>query len=134
MTSPKRLPIFLVSIIALLGLSAEPAHALWGAKKKADAKAGALLFRDKGCAHCHGPAGVGGKKGPSLSTIPKDKNWTAAKMTDQILNGGQKMPPFSDSLTDQQVEQLVTYLRTKHKPVPPPSQASAPKPASGMIG
>lgn len=55
-------------------------------------------------------------------------------MTDQILNGGQKMPPFSDSLTDQQVAQIVTYLRTKRKPVPPPSQASTPQPANGLIG
>ena len=128
------MPVFLVSLIVLLGLSAEPAHAFWGAKKKAEAKAGALLFRDKGCAHCHGPAGVGGKKGPSLSNLPRDRMWTPAKMTDQILNGGQKMPPFSDSLTDQQVAQLVAYLRTKRKPVPPPSQASAPSPANGLIG
>lgn len=121
-------------LFTLLCLPAKPAHAFWGSKKKAEAKAGAVLFRDKGCAHCHGPAGVGGKKGPSLSSLPKDKKWTPAKMTDQILNGGQKMPPFSDSLTDQQVAQIVAYLRTKRKPVPPLSQASKPQPVNGLIG
>ncbi len=47
-------------------------------------------------------------------------------MTDQILNGGQKMPPFSDSLTDPQVAQIVAYLRTTHKPLPPSAAPSAP--------
>jgi mono/diheme cytochrome c family protein len=108
-------------------MPAQPAHALWwGSKKKAEQRAGAALFRDKGCAHCHGPAGTGGKKGPSLSSLPKDKKWTPAKMTDQILNGGQKMPPFSDSLTDPQVAQIVAYLRTTHKPLPPSAAPSAP--------
>lgn len=130
MTSPLR-SIFVLVLAGVFCVPAQFAHALWwGAKKKAEQKAGAILFRDKGCAHCHGPAGTGGKKGPSLSGLPKDKNWTPAKMTDQILNGGQKMPPFSDSLTDPQIAQVVAYLRTRHKPVPPPAAPSAPVPAA----
>ena len=95
------------------------------ANKNADEMAGAVLFRDKGCAHCHGDGGIGGKKGPPLVDIQKDKQWTPEKMTNQILNGGQKMPPFADSLTDAEVAQLVAYLRDKHRPVlqpaPPPA-------------
>lgn len=87
--------------------------------------AGAILFRDKGCAHCHGPNGIGTRKAPSLVDIRKNKAWTPAKITDQILNGGQKMPPFSDSLTDAEVAQIVTYLRAKKRPVPPPAPATA---------
>lgn len=111
-------------------LAAAPAHAWWGSKKKAEQRAGALLFRDKGCAHCHGEGAVGGKKAPALTGLPKDKKWTPAKISDQILNGGQKMPPFADSLTDQQVAQIVAYLRARHKPVVPPSTGPATVPAA----
>lgn len=101
-----------------------PAHAFWGSKKKAAEKAGAVLFRDKGCAHCHGVHGEGTRKAPPIANIRNDKLWTPAKMTDQILNGGHKMPPFSDSLTDGEISQLVAYLRAKHKPVPPPASTA----------
>ena len=99
-------------------ITALPAHALWGKKSKTSEQAGAVLFRDKDCAHCHGVAGIGGKKGPALTDLRKNKLWPPAKLTAQILNGGQKMPPFSDSLTDEQIAQLVAYLRAKHRPVP----------------
>jgi len=95
-------------------------------KTKADELAGAALFRDQGCAHCHGVGGTGGKKGPDLAGLPKEKEWTPEKITKQILNGGQKMPPFSDALTDAQIGQLVLYLRAKHRPEPPPAPAADP--------
>jgi mono/diheme cytochrome c family protein len=89
---------------------------------------GAILFRDKGCAHCHGVGGSGGKKGPSLGGLRKDKLWTPKKITGQIFDGGQKMPPFRDSVTDQEAAQLVAYLRAKRKPSPPPApQANHPQ-------
>lgn len=96
-----------------------------GSKAKANEMAGAVLFRDQGCEHCHGVGGSGGKKGPDLTGLPKDKEWTPDKITKQILNGGQKMPPFSDALTDEQIAQLVSYLRAKHKPTPPPAAEPA---------
>jgi mono/diheme cytochrome c family protein len=85
-----------------------------------------MLFRDKGCAYCHGPGGTGGKKGPDLSGIRTDKLWPPDKITSQILNGGQKMPPFSDSLTDAEIAQLVAYLRAKDRPIPPPAATPPP--------
>ena len=108
-----------------------PAQPLFGSNSKAEEQAGAVLFRDKGCAYCHGVGGIGGKKAPSLVDIRKDANWPPAKITNQILNGGQKMPPFGDSLTDSQIAQLVAYLRAKKRPVPPPVPPPAPgsKPA-----
>jgi mono/diheme cytochrome c family protein len=104
--------------------SALPAHALSGGATEADEKAGAILFRDKGCPQCHGVGGVGGvpgKNAPALVDIRSDKQWTPARITEQILNGGQKMPPFSESVTDAEAAQLVAYLRAKHRPVPPPA-------------
>jgi mono/diheme cytochrome c family protein len=116
-------PKCLALLPALLLFATLPACALDSAKARADEQAGAFLFQDKGCAHCHGPGGSGGKKGPDLANLPKDKLWTPAKITHQILNGGQKMPPFSDALTDPEIAQLVAYLRAKHRPAPPPAAA-----------
>jgi mono/diheme cytochrome c family protein len=116
-------PKFSLALVAACFLcAAAPARAASGAKAKAAELAGAVLFRDQGCAHCHGDGGTGGKKGPDLSRLRKDKLWPPAKITHQILNGGQKMPPFSEALTDEQVAQLVAYLRAKNKPIPPPAQ------------
>jgi mono/diheme cytochrome c family protein len=117
-----RLTLFPAALTAaLVVFAALPAHALFGSKTKAAEQAGALLFRDQDCVHCHGPGGSGGKKGPDLAGLRKDKNWPSQRITNQILNGGQKMPPFSEALTDEQIAQLVAYLRAKHRPVPPPS-------------
>jgi mono/diheme cytochrome c family protein len=113
------------SALAFYLCSGAPACAL-SSKTKADEEAGALLFRKQDCAHCHTMNGLGGKKGPELTNLNKDKVWTAEEITNQILNGGQKMPPFSDALTDQQIAQLVAYLRAKHRPILPPGAPPAP--------
>jgi mono/diheme cytochrome c family protein len=109
--------VFLFGFIA----SSVPTSHVLAAKSSDQEKEGALLFRDKGCAYCHGVGGEGTKKAPALTLIPKDKTWTPEKITNQILNGGQKMPPFRDSLTDEDVSNLIAYLRAKNKPVPPPA-------------
>jgi mono/diheme cytochrome c family protein len=108
-------------VLLLCFFAALPAHALFGSKTKAAEQAGALLFRDKGCAYCHGAGAIGGKKGPALTGLRKDKLWSPAKITDQILNGGQKMPAFRESVSDEEAAQLVAWLRAKHRPVAPPS-------------
>ena len=116
-------------LLGLIALLANPA-ALCAAKKSEEEKAGAVLFRDKGCTYCHGVGGVGTKKAPSLIDLPKDKTWTPEKITSQILNGGQKMPPFRESVTDEDVTDLIAYLRAKSKPVPPPATTQDSAPAS----
>ncbi len=92
---------------------------------------GAELFATHGCAHCHGPAGVGGGKGPDLQLVRKRMN--KEQITLQIHNGGMMMPPFGSSLTDPEIQDLVAYLRAKRKfipaptvphPVPPPSAST----------
>jgi mono/diheme cytochrome c family protein len=118
--------------LALIALTTTPASAVSGAKNKEAEKAGAILFHDRGCAYCHGVGGTGGKKGPDLSGLPKDKTWPPEKITNQILNGGQKMPPFRESVTDDEAAQLVAYLRAKNRPAPPPpSAAGSPAPPPG---
>jgi mono/diheme cytochrome c family protein len=122
-----RTRFFLISSILLLAVfAALPAQALMGANTKSAEQAGAVLFRDKGCAYCHGAGGTGGKKAPALTGLRTNKLWTPEKITTQIKDGGQKMPPFSDSLTDDEIAQLVAYLRAKVRPVPPPAATPAP--------
>jgi mono/diheme cytochrome c family protein len=123
----------LFSSLLSLGLITTSALPVSSAPAKGDeaAKAGAALFSDKGCTYCHGPVGQGAKKGPSLTDVWKDKTWTNEKITNQILNGGQKMPPFRDSVTDEEVTDLIAWLRAKKKPVPPPASTQDSAPISG---
>ena len=104
------LPLILLSA-AGLPLSA--------ADSNPDEQAGAVLYRDKGCPQCHGADLKGNKKGPSLTDIATDPAWPPQRITKQITDGGQKMPPFGESLTDPEVAQLVTFLRSKNRPAVP---------------
>jgi mono/diheme cytochrome c family protein len=117
-------------ILSLIVASTLP---LFAAPQKSEdaAKAGAALFSDKGCTYCHGSAGQGAKKGPALTDVWKDKTWTNEKITNQILNGGQKMPPFQDSVTDDEVKDLIAWLRAKNRPIPPPAPPQDSAPISG---
>ena len=116
MMTPRRFPFQFLVLFTLLFVAVP----LFGSSKKDNEKAGAVLFRDKGCGYCHGAAGLGTGKGPSLANLRKKLK--APQTIDQIENGGQKMPSFRDSLTDDEVAKLVSYLRAKHRPVPPPAQ------------
>jgi mono/diheme cytochrome c family protein len=119
--------------ILSLAMSLFSALPVFAASAKGDeaAKSGAALFSDKGCTYCHGPLGEGAKKGPSLTDLWKDKAWTNEKITNQILNGGQKMPPFRDSVSDEEVTDLIAWLRAKKKPAPPPASPQDSAPISG---
>ena len=111
------LPLLLSAVL----FAAQTAHSFPASDQKSDEQAGAQLYRDKGCGQCHGANLEGTKKGPALADIRDDKEWPAEKITKQITNGGAKMPPFADSLTDPEVAQLVAYLRAKDRPAPPPA-------------
>ena len=107
---PVFLPLILLSAAAL-PLSASDSNP--------DEQAGAVLYRDKGCPQCHGADLKGNKKGPSVADIANDPAWPPQRITKQITDGGQKMPPFGESLTDPEVAQLVTFLRSKNRPAVP---------------
>jgi mono/diheme cytochrome c family protein len=111
-------------VITVLSTLQTPPSVTAGSSAK---QRGAELFATHGCAHCHGPAGVGGGKGPDLQLVRKRMN--KEQITHQIHDGGLSMPAFGNSLTDPQISDLVAYLRTKRKfvkvpaashPVPPP--------------
>lgn len=83
------------------------------ASSKNDRAAGAELFKQNGCEHCHGADGVGTDKGPSLSTVGKRLH--KDQIERQIQDGGKQMPAFKDVLSDDQTRELVEYLAHKKK-------------------
>jgi len=123
-TSPHAKIVFVMrslkysAFLPLALLSATAAHPFPGSDSKTDEQAGAVLYRDKGCPQCHGADLKGNKKGPSLDELRNDPAWPPQRITKQITEGGPKMPPFGESLTDPEVAQLVTYLRAKERPAP----------------
>jgi len=75
----------------------------------------AALFKTK-CAACHGADGKGetgmGKtlKLRDLSSDDVQKQ-SDAQLTDIIANGKNKMPAYKGKITDDQIKQLVGYIR-----------------------
>ena len=127
MNAPEKQLSRFVSALAVAFFILIPGDAAFATGSKSAEVAGATLFRDKGCAYCHGVAAQGTTRGPSLATVRK--RLKPAQIVAQIENGGQKMPSFQDSLTKDEVQQLVQFLRAKHRPTPPPVVTPTPAPA-----
>ena len=72
---------------------------------------GAALFSSSGCPQCHGPAGMGTAKAPSLRDVRK--SLSAEQTRTQIHDGGKQMPPFGEALSDAQIAALVDFLHAK---------------------
>jgi mono/diheme cytochrome c family protein len=71
---------------------------------------GAQVFAASGCLHCHTIHSVGGHKGPNLSGV--GRALTSVQIRDQILHGGNEMPPFEEGIEPDEVKDLVAYLRS----------------------
>jgi putative heme-binding domain-containing protein len=92
---------------------------LWGQVAVGDPKAitqGAVLFRQE-CVFCHGMAARGGMRGPDLTTGTWSHGGTDADLTATISAGvpGTAMPP--NTLTTEEISQIVMYLRSLQQPV-----------------
>lgn len=75
-------------------------------------KAGVLFNRH--CAVCHGKGGEGGQVG--VQQVPNLKGENALALSDeqltrQIFDGGKAMPPFKYTLTDDEIGELVRFIR-----------------------
>ena len=103
---------FLLLCGILAGLAALPTHAMTvhAMTRAQKIEAGATLYQTKGCGYCHGKTATGTAKGPSLAHLGWWR-WRGSRLAKQINNGGQKMPAFGDSLTRDEVSELVTWLR-----------------------
>lgn len=81
-----------------------------GGTAEGDPAAGKEVFASAGCGSCHmfADAGTSGTVGPDLdqSTVDFDAAVT------QITNGGGGMPPFSGSLSEEQIANVAAYVVT----------------------
>jgi mono/diheme cytochrome c family protein len=75
-----------------------------------DERAGAAVYAQSGCQHCHTMRQVGGSKGPDLSGV--GRRLKKEKIRTQIMQGGHEMPPFGDVLRRSEVDDLVAYLHS----------------------
>jgi len=90
------------------------------ASSKQSRAAGAAVFHNKGCEHCHGIDGIGTDRGPDLTTI--GKRWHKDRIEQQIRNGGGGMPPFGAILQTDEIKALVDYLGAKRNTPKRPGQ------------
>ncbi|MGC2638908.1 MAG: cytochrome c [Acidobacteriaceae bacterium] len=81
--------------------------------------AGADTYKAK-CAMCHGPDGTASTGMGKAMNIPSFKSPDVVKASDAELiatttNGKGKMPAYSGKLTDAQIKDVVSYIRTLQK-------------------
>ena len=76
---------------------------------------GGDLFKQK-CSMCHGVDGKGysALKTPDFTDPKVQASLTDKEIVDTIKNGkkGTAMPAFADKLSDEQIQSLVTYIRS----------------------
>ncbi len=88
------------------------------ARAQDDAAKGKALFASNNCALCHNADSTDMKIGPGLKglyargTMADGTKVTDETVTARIANGKSPMPPYKDSLTPDQIKQLVAYLKT----------------------
>ena len=100
--------------VVCLAFTAASTTALFGAK--GDAAKGKTVFER--CAVCHNADSAEKKMGPGMKGLyKKDKMADGKKPTDatvrsKIDEGGGGMPSYKDSLSDQEKDDLIAYLKT----------------------
>ncbi|MFZ3200291.1 MAG: c-type cytochrome [Candidatus Acidiferrales bacterium] len=80
---------------------------------------GAALFKSK-CASCHGPDGKGDipvGKALKLRDLGSEEvqKQTDAQLTEVTANGKGNMPAYKGKLTDDQIKELVLFIRSLRK-------------------
>jgi mono/diheme cytochrome c family protein len=73
-----------------------------------DAAAGRQVFETAGCVSCHtlSDAGATGTVGPNLDQAQPP----AELVVERVTNGQGVMPPFKDSLSEQQIQDVAAYV------------------------
>lgn len=84
------------------------------AAESASSPTGEIYRRN--CAACHGPDGAGGQAGALLIPDLRAKGAreaTDARLFERISGGGERMPAFRHTLTDEQIRDLVRHIRAE---------------------
>jgi mono/diheme cytochrome c family protein len=117
---PRALPCFLFAILLVCTLACEVE------RRRSDAELGlnpqqasGRHIYDQYCDRCHEPYSSRKRKGPSLQGVFKREYFSVSGMPvndqrarDLILFGRDKMPAYSQELTQQQIDDLLAYLHT----------------------
>jgi ubiquinol-cytochrome c reductase cytochrome b subunit len=72
---------------------------------------GAVVFQNKNCRNCHALEGVGGERGPDLTSI--GTRLTKDQLIDQISNGtpgGGNMPAYGEQMKPAEMSVIVDFL------------------------
>lgn len=107
----------LLALLVLAACDAEPRRTDAELGLNAEQAAGRRVY-DARCAECHYAYSKRNLRGPSLNGLFKKQFMTNGipanddRVTDIILMGRAKMPAFQNKLTQQQLDQLMTYLHT----------------------
>jgi mono/diheme cytochrome c family protein len=105
-----------ISIFGLLLLVSLLAPLLCAQAGKGDPAAGKDVFKAK-CAECHNADSKEAKVGPGFQGVKDGKLPSGAKATREVIldlvnNGQDAMPPFKDTLTERQREDVTAYVMT----------------------
>jgi len=75
-----------------------------------DAEAGKQVYDENGCGSCHTleAAGSNGNVGPNLDDLKPEYD----AIVEQVQNGGGAMPPFKDSLSEEQIKDVSAFVYT----------------------
>ena len=71
---------------------------------------GLAVFNDQGCASCHAVQGLGGTSGPDMSRA--GARWSSSHIREYIVMPEDDEMPRFDKLTEQQLDDLVSYLKS----------------------
>jgi mono/diheme cytochrome c family protein len=109
----RRLPCLAVALAALVGASAlaqEPPSLSPG---RGFAEQGGAALYASVCAACHQPDAKGAIGAAAYPALAADENLASADyMTAVLLNGLRGMPPVGRMMSDEQVADVVNYVRT----------------------
>jgi ubiquinol-cytochrome c reductase cytochrome b subunit len=86
---------------------------------------GALVLQGKQCRNCHALDGVGGRRGPDLSSV--GTRLTRDQLIDQVSNGtpgGGNMPAYGKQMSPVEMAALVDFLVSLRPPGQPPARPS----------
>jgi ubiquinol-cytochrome c reductase cytochrome b subunit len=87
---------------------------------------GAAVFQNKDCRNCHALEGVGGQRGPDLTTV--GTRLTRGQLIDQVSNGtpgGGNMPAYGKQISPAEMTALVEFLANLRPAERPPARQAA---------
>ncbi len=90
---------------------------------------GAVMLQNKNCRNCHALEGVGGRRGPDLTTV--GIRLTRDQLIDQISNGtpgGGNMPAYGKQVKPAEMTALVEFLVSLRPDSQPPAGSAAATP------